>query len=197
MSASGEKKARSRVVVKEEPQDEDAWKGLPAVDEAALSAARSRAASPLELKSNEAHSMNAIARPEMDGHVTTNDTTSAPRVTSTSAPTQPSRPRMRQSFQTQPALPSTTETDLDDAARKLKELDLYDFKDSSSPASATSSAAPDPTAKPSLPPPRTNRRHSSIPKDATKSTSDQERIRPASRTATATSAASRRRSMMT
>jgi hypothetical protein len=197
MSASGEKKARSRVVVKEEPQDEDAWKGLPAVDEAALSAARSRAASPLELKSNEASSMDAIARPEMDGPVAANDTTSAPRVTSTSAPTQPPRPRMRQPAQEKAVLPCNTGAELDDAARKLQELDLYDFKDSSSPASTTSSAAPDPTAKPSLPPPRTNRRHSSIPKDATKSSSDQERIRPASRTATATSAASRRRSMMT
>jgi hypothetical protein len=198
MSVSAEKKARSRVVVKEEAQDEDAWKGLPAVDEAALSAARSRAASPLDLKSNEAQSMDAIARPEIDRHVATDDSTSAPRVTSTSAPAQPSRPRMRQSSQTQPSLPSTAGAELDDAARKLQELDLYDFKDSSSPASTTSSAAPDPTtAKSSLPPPRTNRRHSSIPKDATRTTGEPERVRPASRTASATSAASRRRSMMT
>jgi hypothetical protein len=201
MSVSAEKKARSRVVVKEEPQEEDAWKGLPAVDEAALPAARSRAASPLELKSNDANSVYAIARPEMDRHVATNDSTSAPRVTSTSAPAHAPRPRMRQSSQNQPSLPSTAEADLDDAERKLKELDLYDFKDSSSPASTTSSAPSDQattaTSKPSAPPPRSNRRHSSIPKDATRTPGEPERVRPASRTTSTSSAASRRRSMMT
>ena len=190
MSVSAEKKARSKVLVKDEPQDEDAWKSLPAVDEAALSAARSRAASPLEMKGNGASSMESIVRPE------TTDSTSDPKA-SVPAPTQPSSQRSRPSTtQDKPTHPDTAGADLDDAAKKLKELDLYDFKDtsSSSPASTTST---DSTTKPSAPAPRSHRRHSSIPKDALRTTGDAERSRPAGRTSSATSAASRRRSMMT
>lgn len=190
MSVSAEKKARSsKVLVKDEPQDEDAWKSLPAVDEAALSAARSRAASPLEMKGNGASSMDAITRPE-----TTEDSTSYPKAAAT-APAQPSRQRSRpSSAQDKNTLPDTA--GVDDAAKKLKELDLYDFKDSSSssPASTTST---DSTSKPSAPAPRSHRRHSSIPKDTLRTASDSERSRPAGRTTSATSAASRRRSMMT
>jgi hypothetical protein len=186
MSVSAEKKARSKVHVKDEPQDEDAWKSLPAVDESALSAARSRAASPLEMKGNGASSVDAIARP-------TEDSTSEPKA-AVPVPTQPSRQRSRpSSVQEKASLPDTAGADLDDAAKKLKELDLYDFKDtsSSSPASTTST---DSTTKPSAPAPRSHRRHSSIPKDALR---EPERSRPAGRTSSATSAASRRRSMMT
>jgi hypothetical protein len=188
MSVSAEKKARSKVVVKDEPQDEDAWKSLPALDEAALSAARSRAASPMELKGNGASSVDAIARPEINE----NSTAAAP------APTQPSRQRTRPSQgQDKPSLPDTAGAELDDAAKKLKELDLYDFKDSSSSSSPASTTSTDSTTKSSAPAPRSHRRHSSIPKDALRTAGDSERSRPAGRTTSATSAASRRRSMMT
>ncbi|KAM0711818.1 hypothetical protein Q7P35_001187 [Cladosporium inversicolor] len=192
MSVSAEKKARSsKVIVKDEPQDEDAWKSLPAVDEAALSAARSRAASPLEMKGNGASSMDAIARPEF-----TEDSTSE-RKAAAPAPAQPSRQRSRpSSAQDKPSLPDTAGAELDDAAKKLKELDLYDFKDSSS-SSPASTTITDSTIKPSAPAPRSHRRHSSIPKDTLRTASDSERSRPAGRTTSATSAASRRRSMMT
>ncbi|GAB7335305.1 hypothetical protein MBLNU13_g07706t1 [Cladosporium sp. NU13] len=191
MSVSAEKKARSsKVVVKDEPQDEDAWKSLPAVDATALSAARSRAASPLEMKGNGASSMDAIARPQ-----TTEDSTSEPRA-AVPAPTQPSRQRARPSIQDKTSLPDTAGAELDDAAKKLKELDLYDFKDSSS-SSPASTISTDSTTKPSAPAPRSHRRHSSIPRDALRTSGDSERSRPAGRTTSATSAASRRRSMMT
>lgn len=197
MSVSAEKKARSKVVVKDEPQDEDAWKSLPAVDETALSSARSRAASPLEMKGNGAGSMDAIVRPQMDRHIAAEDSTSDPRAVAP-APTQPSRQRTRPSIQDKSSLPDNAGSDLDDAAKKLKELDLYDFKDSSSsPASTTSTPPLDQAAKASAPAPRSHRRHSSIPKDALRTAGDAERVRPASRTASTTSAASRRRSMMT
>ena len=189
MSVSAEKKARSsKVVVKDEPQDEDAWKSLPAVDAAALSVARSRAASPLEMKGNGTSSVDAIARPE-----TTEDSTSNPKAAAP-APTQPSRQRARPSIQSKTSLPDAAGAELDDAAKKLKELDLYDFKDSSSSSSPASTTSTDSTTKPSAPASRSHRRHSSIPKDALK---DSERSRPAGRTSSATSAASRRRSMMT
>lgn len=191
MSVSAEKKARSsKVVVKDEPQDENAWKNLPALDAAALSAARSRAASPLEMKGNGASSMNATVRTE-----TTEDSTSAPKAAAP-ASAQPTRQRTRPSIQDKTSLPDTAGAELDDAAKKLKELDLYDFKDSSSssPASTTNT---DSTTKPTAPAPRSHRRHSSIPKDALRTSGDSERSRPAGRTTSATSAASRRRSMMT
>jgi hypothetical protein len=195
MSVSAEKKARSsKVVVKDEPQDEDAWKSLPAVDEAALSAARSRAASPLEIKGNGAGSVDAIARPPNTADSTSDPKTAAP------APTQPSRQRTRPSSTTQdkPSLPDIAGADLDDAAKKLKELDLYDFKDSSSSSSPASTTSTESTTKSSAPAPRSHRRHSSIPKDALRTAGDSERSRPAGRTTSATSsAASRRRSMMT
>jgi hypothetical protein len=196
MSVSAEKKARSsKVVVKDEPRDEDAWKNLPAVDEVALSAARSRAASPLEMKGNGASSVDAIARPESMEASTSDSKVNVP------AATQPSRQRTRpsSSAQDKPSLPDTAGTELDDAAKKLKELDLYDFKDSSSSSSPASTTSTDSTTKSSAPAPRSHRRHSSIPKDALRATAgDSERSRPAGRTTSATSsAASRRRSMMT
>lgn len=192
MSVSAEKKARSsKVVVKDEPQDEDAWKSLPAVDAAALSVARSRAASPLEMKGNGTSSVDAIVRPE-----STEDPTSNPKA-AVPAPTQPSRQRARPSIQDKTSLPDTAGAELDDAAKKLKELDLYDFKDSSSSSSPASTTSTDSTTKPSAPASRSHRRHSSIPKDALRTSGDPERSRPAGRTSSATSAASRRRSMMT
>lgn len=188
MSVSAEKKARNKVVVKDEPQDEDAWKNLPTTDEAA----KARVASLLGLKGNGPNSMDAMLKPE------TNSSTPDSQST-TSAPAQPPRQRTRPSIQALPPSIPDAGADLDDAAKKLKELDLYDFKDSSSPNSTSSTAAPSeqplaPTARP----PRTHRRHSSIPKDVLRTTSgDSERARPASRTATGSAAASRRRSMMT
>jgi len=198
MSVSAEKKARSRVVVKDEPQDEDAWKSLPAADEAALSTARSRAASPLETKGQGVNSMDAIVRPEKDKQAPAEDSTSELRAVAP-APIQPPRQRSRPSNQERPSLSDSAGADLDDAAKKLKELDLYDFKDSSSsPASTTGTTLSDQGAKPSAPAPRSHRRHSSIPKDALRTAaSDSDRVKPAGRTASATSAASRRRSMMT
>ena len=192
MSVSAEKKARSsKVVVKDEPQDEDAWKSLPAVDAAALSVARSRAASPLEMKGNGTSSVDATVRPESTEESTSNPKAAVP------APTQPSRQRARPSIQDKASLPDTAGADLDDAAKKLKELDLYDFKDSSSSSSPASTTSADSTTKPSAPASRSHRRHSSIPKDALRASGDPERSRPAGRTSSATSAASRRRSMMT
>lgn len=197
MNESAEKKARNMVLVKKEPEDEDAWKNLPAAGEAHLSAARARATSPLESKSGSLNSLDAIVRPNTDESATVRESqadTSAPAP----APVQNPRQRVRQPAQDKPSIFPTAEPDLDDAARKLQELDLYDFKDSSSPASTTSTAdQPAAASKASAAPPRTHRRHSSIPKDALKAASASGETRSgSSRTATAT-AASRRRSMMT
>jgi hypothetical protein len=208
MSGSGERKSRGASVgtVKTEPQDEDAWKNLPSAGEAGLSAAaRARAASPLQSKGG---SVDDIAPSKTVGNV---------GPSSKAKPDPPAaRQRVRSSSTQGREKTTSAPDDLDDAARKLHELDLYDFKDSSS--SFTSSPADQQShipsaAKSSAPAPaRSHRRHSSIPKETMKSSaaaagvpvaavaaSDVERTKPSSTTSGSrtTSAASRRRSMMT
>jgi hypothetical protein len=209
MSGSGERKSRGASVgtVKTEPQDEDAWKNLPSAGEAGLSAAaRARAASPLQSKGG---SVDDIAPSKTVGNG--NGVVSSEAKPNPPAARQRVRSSTTQEKEKDSDKPSAPD-DLDDAARKLHELDLYDFKDSSS--SFTSSPADQQShipsaAKSSAPAPaRSHRRHSSIPKETMKSSaaaipvaaaSDVERTKPSSSTSSSrtTSAASRRRSMMT
>lgn len=196
MNESAEKKARNMVLVKKEPEDEDAWKNLPTAGEAHLSAARARATSPLESKSGSLNSLDSAVRPVTDENGTARESQADASAPAT-VPVPNPRQRVRQPAQDKSSNPPTAETDLDDAARKMQELDLYAFKDSSSPASTTSTGDQQSAPKPSAAPPRTHRRHSSIPKDALKAAAVSGETRSGSgRTATAT-AASRRRSMMT
>lgn len=222
MSGSGERKSRgSVVVVKGEPQDEDAWKNLPAAGEAALSAAaQARAVSPLQSKGG---SVDAMMDSMAPSKTMANGSIVPPSEAKPSLPAvvqSGSRQRVRSSTSAQDRQMEkdngSASNDLDVAAQKLRELDLYDFKDfssSSSPADQQqqqqshnpSSAAAKPSA---TAPSRTHRRHSSIPKDSMKSSAavsattagdNAERVKSSSssgRTSTATSA-SRRRSMMT
>lgn len=202
MNESAEKKARNAVLIKKEPEDEDAWKNLPAAGEATLSAARARATSPLESKSGSVNSLDSIVRPEKDnghGSSTGNEKPADLPAPASRVLAQPSssRQRIRQQPVQEKAsapTPAAADTDLDDAARKLQELDLYDFKDSSSTSLSPADQA---TAAPKAGP-RSHRRHSSIPKDTLKAASSAGETRAAtgSRTAAAT-ASSRRRSMMT
>jgi hypothetical protein len=213
MSGSSERKSRGASVgstVKTEPQDEDAWKNLPTASEAA---ARARAASPLQSKGGSVDGMtvDSIAPSKIDrngggavsSEVKLNPPAARQRVRSSTTQDKEKDRNVR------------TSDGLDDAARKLHELDLYDFKDlsSSSPAdqqqqqSHIPSAAKTSTAAP----PRSHRRHSSVPKETMKSSaagpvasagpSETERVKTSSNTTASssgrTSAASRRRSMMT
>ena len=224
MSGSGERKSRgasvgSTTAVKTEPQDEDAWKTLPTASEAA---ARARAASPLQSKGGSVDDMpvDPVASLKADRNGGGGDI-----VPTEARPNPPAaRQRVRSSSTTTQDKEKINKNgaldDLDDAARKLHELDLYDFKDSSSsPADQQQqqqSHIPS-VVKPSTAaaPARSHRRHSSIPKETMKSSagsagpvasvaaSETERTKPPSSTTTAssssgrTSAASRRRSMMT
>lgn len=198
MSASAERKARSSITVKEEPKDEDAWKSLPETGEPRRSSVGVRARSPLEAKSGELTNIDSLVKPESDGRghgleQKSNQTEKASSLaTSENSLAHPANHE------------STTgpDTDLDDAARKLQELDLYDFKDSSSSPSTASSAVGSsnstteraPAAKSSSAASnRTHRRHSSIHKEAAHAGS--EPARASGRTAATSS--SRRRSMMT
>jgi hypothetical protein len=207
MSSSGERKSRGASVgtVKTEPQDEDAWKNLPSAGEAGMSAAAvARAASPLQSKGG---SVDDIAPSKTVGSV----------VSSSEAKPNPpaARQRVRSSTTQDKEKPTSAPDDLEDAARKLHELDLYDFKDSSpftsSPADQQSHIPSAAKSSASAAPARSHRRHSSIPKETMKSSaaaalpaaaaaaSDVERVKPLSSTGSTgrTSTASRRRSMMT
>jgi hypothetical protein len=224
MSGSGERKSRGASVgaatVKTEPQDEDTWKNLPTASEAA---ARARAASPLQSKGGSVDGMavDSIAPSKIDR----NGGGGGSVISSEAKPNPPAaRQRVRSSTTQDKEKDSSnnvrTSDDLDDAARKLHELDLYDFKESSSsppadqqqqqqlhiPSAAKTSAAAAPS--------RSHRRHSSVPKETMKSSaaasagpvasvgpSETERVKTASNTTASSSgrisAASRRRSMMT
>jgi hypothetical protein len=208
MSGSGERKSRGASVgtVKTEPQDEDAWKNLPSAGEADLSAAaRARATSPLQSKGGSVDDI-APSKTDRNGGV----------VPSEAKPNPPApRQRVRSSTTQNKENATNAPDDLEDAARKLHELDLYDFKDSSSftssPADQQSHIPSAAKSSASAAPARSHRRHSSIPKETMKSSaaaaaipaaavaaSDVERVKPSSTSSTGrTSAASRRRSMMT
>jgi hypothetical protein len=207
MSGTGERKSRGASVgtVKTEPQDEDAWKNLPSAGEAGSSAAAvARAASPLQSKGG---SVEDIAPSKTDS----NDR----GVSSGAKPNPPAvRQRVRSSTTQDKEKPTSAPDDLEDAARRLHELDLYDFKVSSSftssPADQQSHIPSAAKSSASAAPARSHRRHSSIPKETMKSSaaaapaasvaaSDVERTKSSSSTGSTgrTSGASRRRSMMT
>lgn len=195
MSTSAERKARSTVIVKEEPKDEDAWRNLPEAGEARRSSAGVRARSPLEAKSGELSDIDSLARPEVEGHPHASEQKQKP-MERVSSPATNGYSRARPTTQ-EPT--HGAETDLDGAARKLQELDLYDFKDSSSSPANSSVDSSGSTTERTAPPKasstasRTHRRHSSIPKEVAPAS---EAARGAGRTSSATSS-SRRRSMMT
>lgn len=149
MSVSTERKLSSGMVsIKKEPVDEEeSWKDLP-------SATIVEAASPLDQKGSagvtEAFPIEA---PVVSDAVRTDDKPSASSAT-ISALMAGSRKR-RQSSQ-QPL-----GTDIEATTKKLEELDLYEFKESSSPLTDGSSGgkADRPSAV------KSHRRHSSVPKN--------------------------------
>ncbi|KAF2479967.1 hypothetical protein BDY17DRAFT_340919 [Neohortaea acidophila] len=153
MSISGDRRSSSQpaTTIKKEPQDPaDLWKlSLPAADLIATS-------SPLTQKSG---------GEELLGSPDTNSTTIA-------APLHPPKPstssanisalmaasRKRRESSHLPQRPLGTDMDVAVATKKMEDLDVYDFKESSSPLDG--GLAPRPRAKVA------HRRHSSVPKDA-------------------------------
>lgn len=148
MNSSVERKSGSgrQVVIKKEPEDEDAWKNLPAADETVPSA------SPLTHKSAETNDESALQH-QLDSQLSSAPPAAIERLV------QDGRIRQRDSPTQQSP---TADAELDAAAKKLQELDIYDFKDSSSPSSTASSSDLAATKPPA---PKSHRRHSSIPKD--------------------------------
>ena len=162
ISVSGARRTSSltrEVVVKDEPVEEegDAWKDLPVATDVAP-------ASPLRGRSD----YNVM--PVEDYQAATKDV----QASASSATISALMRKRRTSSQQQQQQPLGT--DLDVAAKKLEELGLYDFKESSSPG--TDGARP------------AHRRHSSVPKDIGPQVDHVPNVGRSER------AASRRRSMM-
>lgn len=155
MSASGDRKTSAgplsikKEVVEESSED---WKSLPP-------ARNIEPTSPLLTKS----STETLHQQYTDeAHLPTNLSIAGHRPSTSSATISAlmagSR-RRRQSVQDEPL-----GTDIDAATKKLEDLDLYEFKESSSPVADASTGAGDKKAVRSIPG-RTHRRHSSVPKD--------------------------------
>ncbi|KAK5134262.1 hypothetical protein LTR08_006806 [Meristemomyces frigidus] len=144
--------AARTVVIKQEPEDDDAWKSLPVVDAAA-------SGSPLGQRStSEGHGdgmlpVEVLSEPEPPAH-------NAPSAASANISELIAGGRKRRGethTQVMRQQQQPLGTDIDAAVKKLDELDLYEFKDSSSPADAA--------AVPSSAKDKSHRRHSSVPKE--------------------------------
>ena len=158
MSASGERKSGSgrQVVIKMEPEDEDAWKDLPAALETAPTI------SPLTHKSANRSDDPALQH-QLDSQLASE---LQPTTLANIQRLVQDKRMLQRDFPTQmPAQPSTAEAELDAASKQLEELDIYDFKDSSSPSSTMSSTSNGGAACTKMPVVKSHRRHSSIPKD--------------------------------
>ena len=148
MSGSTERKLSSGVVsIKQEPVDDESWKDLPPATNIEVS-------SPLHLKgSSDGPEPIPTEHAAISNELSAGDKPSASSAT-ISALMAGSRKR-RQSSQ-QPL-----GTDIEAATRKLEELDIYEFKESSSPM--TDSSGGGRTERPGTS--KSHRRHSSVPKD--------------------------------
>nr|OQO31896.1 hypothetical protein B0A51_01091 [Rachicladosporium sp. CCFEE 5018] len=170
MSAPVNKRAGRAVEIKAEEEDEDAWKKLP---EASVVPTSMDVPSPVPRSK---HHVRCSSDPlGMDEQ-------SMPAVAS-------STPKATVPHPTNNGLKQPDE--LDEAMKRLKDMEIFDFKDSSSPPSVASSGTGSSSSTT-----RTSRRHSFIPKEA-HTTGDQRFLRIAKEEETkAARATSRRRSMM-
>ena len=152
MSVMGERKApgsAKTVIIKLEPEDDDAWKSLPAADEGEAGG------SPLGQKGSSDCSSDAVERTGVDEpeQQQANVVPSAASATISALMAGGRKRRSPQADQQQPlgmGIEATT--------AKLADLDVYDFKDPSSPADAGGKGPP--AVKE-----RSHRRHSSVPKN--------------------------------
>ena len=156
MNASGDRKLSTDPLstIKKEAQDlqedDEGWRNLPP-------ARNVEAPSPL-LKKASTEALNQ--RFENDSTLPT-DTNDQPSTTSTAiSALMANGRRRRQSVQD---VPLGTDIDIDATAKKMEEMDLYEFKDSSSPLTDSSGVSESKSGRAVAV--RTHRRHSSVPKD--------------------------------
>lgn len=159
MNVSNEKRAASRgsSTIKKEPEDgeDSSWKDLP-------SATHISASSPLHQKGDpEPPAPPPLVEAIFSPPTTANNERQIPSASSAtiSALMAGSRKRRQSSSQEPLGTDIINATDVDAAARKLEELDLYEFKESSSPLTDDSSASAGRAGTRAQ-----HRRHSSVPK---------------------------------
>jgi hypothetical protein len=136
-SAEGKKRtATGTIKIKEEPSDDEpsAFKNLPHTS----SLSRESMGSPLRHRTTDDHGSPRVSprespsRPSPSGLLSDGDLTSRPQGISTLIAN--SRKR-REALDRRISPPLATDNQINAAAKKMEEMDLYDFKDSSSPAS--------------------------------------------------------------
>lgn len=157
MGVSGEKRVSNGpfTIKKEPPESEDgeAWKSLPPATHVEPSSPLGQKGSTEGLRSEAVFSPDLVQVPE--------NKPSASQAT-ISALMAGGR-RRRQSIQEEP-LGKDIDVDAASIAKKLEEMDLYDFKDSSSPATNSSGVAPAESKPARTVSVKTHRRHSSVSK---------------------------------
>ncbi|OQO02755.1 hypothetical protein B0A48_11037 [Cryoendolithus antarcticus] len=167
MSAPVNKRAGRVIEIKMEEEDEDAWKKLP---ESSAAVAPMEVPSPVLRSKQHVRSSSDSLVVDAQGIAAT--TSHLPKV---------NLPQLPNGDLKQP-------DELDEARKRLKDMEIFDFKDSSSPSSVASSGIGSTT--------RTSRRHSFIPKE-TQTMGDQSSSRLVREEETKPArATSRRRSMM-
>lgn len=206
-SSTTSKRTGSGIVkVKEEPTDESSWAGLPHTS----SISRESMGSPLRhLTTDDGSRLSPRASPRVSPSRSSSllslsdgdsiDVGARPISSSGSISTLLANSRKRREALDKRISPppSTASTEVDAAAKRLEELELYDLRDSSSPAGpdAASGAAVTTTTSTA-----SHRRHSSVPKGAvaTQGIATAKHVNSADTSATShgTRMSSRRRSMM-
>jgi hypothetical protein len=157
MSASGDRKLSTDPLstIKKEAQESqdgaDEWKNLPPARNVEASSPLLKKAS-TEVLNQKFENDSALPADANDQPSTTSATISALMATSR---------RRRQSVQD---VPLGTDIDVDATAKKMEEMDLYEFKESSSPLIDSSGVSEAKNGR--VVSVRTHRRHSSVPKDA-------------------------------
>ncbi|KAK5127408.1 hypothetical protein LTR85_006747 [Meristemomyces frigidus] len=157
MSVTGERKVAGSartVVIKQEPEDDDAWKNLPPLPS---SEEMRRAGSPVGVKSSssaDGSSDPVLPVESSDGFE--QQAMGAPSAASATISALIAGSRKRRDPHTGQHPPGA---DIDAATSKLADMDIYDFTDSSSPADHGGNGATSAVKE------RSHRRHSSVPKD--------------------------------
>lgn len=181
MSRPSERKTARAVSIKPEPEDDnDAWKSLPSATEAMPGSPSPQRG---DTEGGAVVQESSLQDVQLAPH-------EQPSVSSAAIASLIAGSRKRRTPSQQQQLDEQLSTDIVAATQKLEELDLYEFKDTSSPSS-TSSAT--------MAPIKSHRRSSSVPKKDPLPVTDADTItvaRPGLTFQRSERAASRRRSMM-
>lgn len=158
MSASSEKDRRSTITIKKEPVEEEnsAWKNLPPPSSHNIGPGTS---SPLTHKSG---SDDLPSSPPPPQDIAQNPAPSNSSATISALMAAGRKKRRESNSQNLESQPLGLDIDVDAAAKKLQELDIYEFKEGSSPLASSSDSGRMPLPSQQLAKSKSARRHSSV-----------------------------------